>query len=59
MATPELLEDEIISALRRIVRAVDLHSRRMVEACGLTGPQIVVLREASRLSGSPIGAPSS
>jgi DNA-binding MarR family transcriptional regulator len=54
--TPEMLEDQIVSALRRIVRAVDLHSRRMVEACGLTGPQIVVLRAASRLSGSPIGA---
>ncbi|MGH0029643.1 MAG: MarR family winged helix-turn-helix transcriptional regulator [Myxococcota bacterium] len=56
MSTPELLEDEIVSALRRIVRAIDLHSRRMVDECGLTGPQIVVLREASRLSGSSISA---
>jgi len=56
MPNPELLEDEIVSALRRIVRAIDLHSRRMVEACGLTGPQIVVLREANRVSGSSISA---
>lgn len=56
MPNPELLEDEIVSALRRIVRAIDLHSRRMVEACGLTGPQIVVLREANRVGGSSISA---
>jgi DNA-binding MarR family transcriptional regulator len=56
MAKPDLLEDEIVSALRRIVRAIDLHSRRMVDECGLTSPQIVVLREASRLRGSSISA---
>jgi DNA-binding MarR family transcriptional regulator len=56
MASPELLEDEIVSSLRRIVRAIDLQSRRMVDQCGLTGPQIVVLREASRLSGSSVSA---
>lgn len=54
MATPDVLEDEIVSALRRIVRAIDLHSRRMVEECGLTAPQIVVLREARRLGGASI-----
>jgi len=41
-------------ALRRIVRAIDLQSRRMVEACGLTGPQLVVLREVARLRGVTI-----
>lgn len=56
MASPDLLEAEIVSALRRIVRAIDLQSRRMVEECGLTGPQIVVLREASRLNASSISA---
>ena len=56
MATTDLLEDEIVSALRRIVRAIELHSRRLIEECGLTGPQIVVLREAGRLGGASIGA---
>jgi DNA-binding MarR family transcriptional regulator len=56
MPNPDPLEDEIVSALRRIVRAIDLQSRRMVEQCGLTGPQIVVLREASRMPGSSVGA---
>jgi DNA-binding MarR family transcriptional regulator len=56
MADSNPLEDEIVSALRRIVRAIDLQSRRMFEQCGMTGPQIVVLREASRLAGSSVSA---
>ncbi|NLX14639.1 MAG: MarR family transcriptional regulator [Phycisphaerales bacterium] len=43
-------EDQILVALRRIIRAVDLHSRRLVEQSGLTGPQLLTLREAARLS---------
>lgn len=43
-------EDQILIALRRIIRAVDLHSRRLVEQSGLTGPQLLTLREADRLS---------
>ena len=47
------IEDNIVVALRRIIRAIDIQSRRMVDSCGLTGPQVVVLRGAARL-----GAPS-
>lgn len=43
------LDDQIVAALRRIVRAVDLHSKRLVELFGLTGPQLATLQEASRL----------
>lgn len=56
VAGPDPIEDHIVAALRRIVRAIDLQSRRMVEACGLTGPQLVVLREVGRLSGASISA---
>ena len=56
MANEQHHEDEIVSALRRIVRAIDLRSRRLFEESGLTGPQLLVLREASRLSGAPISA---
>lgn len=48
------LEDRIVAALRQIMRAVDLHSRRLVEVCGLTGPQLAVLQEARRLG--PVSA---
>jgi DNA-binding MarR family transcriptional regulator len=34
-----------MSALRRIIRAIDLHSRALVQRFGLTGPQLTVLKE--------------
>lgn len=43
------LEDRIVAAIRQIIRAVDLHSRRLVDHYGLTGPQLATLQEASRL----------
>ncbi len=49
------VEDQIVAALRRIIRAVDLHSRRLVEQSGLTGPQWLTLREAARLGRPPAG----
>ncbi len=42
-------EQQIVAAVRKITRAVDLHSKRLVEVCGLTGPQLVTLQEAGRL----------
>lgn len=36
---------EVLIALRRIIRAVDLHSSRLVQRCGLTGPQLLLLQE--------------
>lgn len=38
------LEDDILRALRRITRAIDLHSRQLANTFGLTGPQLVCLR---------------
>lgn len=52
-----LQADQILIALRRIIRAIDLHSRRLVRESGLTGPQLVVLREAgarTEVSGSTL-----
>ena len=39
------LEDRILKSLRRISRAVDLHSRRLAVTCDLTGPQLVCLKQ--------------
>lgn len=44
--------DEVLIALRRIMRAVDLHSRSLTQRYGLTGPQLVILRELSQLGES-------
>lgn len=49
-------EEQVVAALRQIIRAVDLHSRKLLESCGLTGPQLAVLREVRRLEPVPSGA---
>lgn len=41
------LGDQVIIALRRVIRAVDLHSRTLVESHGLTGPQALLLKALS------------
>jgi DNA-binding MarR family transcriptional regulator len=43
------IEEDILRALRRISRAIDLHSRKLVNDLGLTGPQLVVLRTIARV----------
>ena len=43
------LEEDILIALRRIIRAVDIHSRYLANTVGLTGPQLVCLRVLGRL----------
>ena len=41
---PEFIANHVMAALRRIIRAIDLHSRALVQRFGLTGPQLVVLK---------------
>jgi len=40
---------KVLIELRRIIRATDLQSRRMVKSCGLTIPQVMVLRAIAEL----------
>jgi DNA-binding MarR family transcriptional regulator len=42
------MKQSILVALRRIIRAVDLHSHRLMEEHGLTGPQLAALHEIVR-----------
>jgi DNA-binding MarR family transcriptional regulator len=56
MASKSELEDLIVASIRRIVRAVDLHSRHLVEEHGITAPQLATLAEAQRLGSPAIGA---
>lgn len=55
MNQAEPLERRILVAVRRIIRAVDLHSRRLMEQHGLTGPQFTVLQELDRVGETPAG----
>jgi len=40
--------DEVVSTLRKIIRAIDLQSRKLTKTYGLTGPQLLVLKETRR-----------
>ena len=44
------LEDHVLIALRRIIRATDLHSRALGKETGLTTPQLVVIRAVREMS---------
>lgn len=39
------IEQDVLRSLRRIIQAVDLYSRKLASQHGLTGPQLVCLRE--------------
>lgn len=41
--------DSVMIALRKIIQAIDLNSKKLVKRVGLTGPQLVILQEISNL----------
>lgn len=49
------VKEMVVVALRRIIRAIDLRSRQLVMRYGLTGPQLMVLRELSAHGGISVG----
>jgi DNA-binding MarR family transcriptional regulator len=50
------LEEDILVAIRRIVRAVDLRSRALVRGHRITGPQLVTLRKVAALGPVSVSA---
>lgn len=49
------INDQILIALRRVIRAVDRHSHTLVQSYGLTGPQALLLTEVVRGVELPAG----
>lgn len=45
----------ILTAIRRITRAIDLHSKRLVKRSGLTVPQLLVMQSIIRQGNVAIG----
>ncbi|ALP43214.1 MarR family winged helix-turn-helix transcriptional regulator [Aeromonas schubertii] len=41
--------DELLVALRQIIRAIDLHSKRLIKEAGLTAPQLFLLKGVEQL----------
>jgi DNA-binding MarR family transcriptional regulator len=42
------VDELVVTALRRIIRAIDLHSKSIVKEFGITGPQIIIMKELSK-----------
>ena len=49
-----MFEQQITAAIRRIMRGVELQSRRLTEEHGLTGPQLAVLQAVAQMPGASI-----
>lgn len=45
------ITEEILIALRRVIRAIDQHSRQLVQSHGMTGPQALLMNEIVRSKG--------
>jgi DNA-binding MarR family transcriptional regulator len=47
--------DEVLVALRRVIRATDLHSKHLAKTTGLTAPQILLLQTIRNKGRTTIG----
>ncbi|MCF1426854.1 MAG: MarR family transcriptional regulator [Shewanella sp.] len=43
--------EQLLISLRRIIRAIDIHSKQLSKFAGLTGPQLMVMHQISQLDG--------
>jgi len=48
------LSDSVLSTLRQIIRAIDLQSKKLTKKFGLTGPQLIILKEIYNSPNLPI-----
>ena len=49
------ISNEILKALRKIIRAIDLNSKKISKKYNLTGPQLLVLKELFDQGSCPVG----
>ncbi|KAB2835186.1 MAG: MarR family transcriptional regulator [Caedimonadaceae bacterium] len=48
------IAEQTLLAIRQINRAMDVHSKKLTKAYGLTGPQLIVLKEIERAQGASL-----
>ncbi|GIU42525.1 MarR family winged helix-turn-helix transcriptional regulator [Shewanella algidipiscicola] len=41
--------EQLLISLRRVIRAIDIHSRQLSKQSGLTGPQLMVMQKIAQL----------
>lgn len=44
-------DEELLIALRKIIRSIDMHSRKLNKDVGLTGPQLMILQNVGKNDG--------
>ena len=44
--------DELLVSLRKVIRAIDLHSKQLNKTSGLTGPQLLIMNEVAQTTAS-------
>jgi DNA-binding MarR family transcriptional regulator len=42
------VSDSVLIALRKIIQAIEMNSKKLVKRVGLTGPQLIILQEIAR-----------
>ena len=47
-------DEELLVALRRIIRAIDLRSKQLSKEIGMTGPQLLVMKEIGKEPGTMV-----
>lgn len=47
--------EQVLTSLRRVIRATDLHSKRLAKTSGLTAPQILLLQAIRKLEDASSG----
>lgn len=43
--------EELLTSIRKVIRAIDLHSKQLNKSSGLTGPQLLIMQEIARVKG--------
>ena len=43
--------EELLVSIRKVIRAIDLHSRKLNKEAGLTGPQLLILQQIGQTQG--------
>ncbi len=43
--------EELLVSIRKVIRAIDLHSKQLNKSSGLTSPQLLILQEIARIKG--------
>ncbi|GAA5189629.1 MarR family transcriptional regulator [Ferrimonas gelatinilytica] len=44
--------EQLLISLRKVIRAIDLYSRKLSKDAGLTGPQLLVMKQIAQLDGA-------